>query len=78
MNAQEQLVRDLALLNEDDLLRVGSYVAFLKSKSHRLGSHNPDEDSLRVMYAEAAEEDSALAERGMNSYSASLKKEDTQ
>lgn len=78
MIAREQLVQELGQLSEEDVKRVADYVSFLKSKTRMKEVVRFDEEGLKVLYAEAGEEDRLLAEEGMPEYDTGLKKEDKQ
>ena len=72
MLAKEQLVQELRSLSDEDVQRVMKYIAVLKSKSYSRKIESLDENSLRIMYAEASGEDSLLADSGLSEYAAGL------
>ncbi len=78
MIPREQLVEDLRHLSEEDIQRVMKYISILKSKLYSGKTKSLNEESLRIMYAEAYNEDSMLADSGLADYSAGLKREDNQ
>lgn len=71
----EALKRDLDQLSDEQLQQVADFIAFLKFRNqrHRL---NIDTDQLALLATEFAEEDQALAEAGMDDYTAMLLQED--
>lgn len=57
---------------------VADYLAFLKFRAHGHSADELNETQLAALYAEAAEDDRALAAEGMAEYSVGLQKEDAQ
>jgi hypothetical protein len=76
MTLREQLGYELDAMTESDLQQVASYVSFLKGQSGKAAQSLTDEENLRALYAEFAEEDRALADAGMGDYSDGLMRED--
>ena len=75
MSLKEAVLQEIDHLNGVDLQQVARYLAFLRYQS-RLQQALPDETTLAALYAEFAEEDSEMAEAGMDDYAASLALED--
>ena len=75
MSLREVVLDELGTLSEQQLAQVADYVSFLKFRSRRLAPE-PDDAQLAALYEEAADEDRALAELGMEDYAATLVRED--
>lgn len=63
------------MLNERELEEVAAYPAHLKQRTQQ-ESTTVDEAQLEALYAEFAEEDSALAEEDIAAYAEALTRED--
>lgn len=68
---KEHLTRELESLDEQQLKKIGDFIAFIKNKAFYLNLTDVD-----TLYAEFAAEDQQLAEVGMAEYANTLKKED--
>ena len=78
MNARQEVLSTLDALDESDLEEVAHFVRFLKFRRRiQPFATNLDDRQLAALYAEAAEEDRALAEAGLADYQAALLKEDS-
>ena len=78
MNARQEMLSALEALDESDLEEVAQFVRFLKFRRRlQAFATKLNDDQLAALYAEAAEEDHALAEAGLANYQASLLKEDS-
>lgn len=75
MTTQEKINQQLEQLTEEQLTQVSEFIAFLKFREKLI---NPmiDTEKIAQLYQEFAEEDSQLAEQGMNEYNDLLKQED--
>ena len=71
----EALKQDLEQLTGDQLKQVADFIAFLKFRDRRRRAIL-DPIQLAALFTEFADEDLALAEAGMNDYSAMLDRED--
>jgi len=76
MKVKEGLVKEIKLLNEQQLHEVKEYVAFLKFRSRFMSAPSFDENRIAKLYGKFAKEDRDLAEEGMTDYMSSLIKED--
>ncbi|MCG3162274.1 MAG: hypothetical protein JMDDDDMK_03515 [Acidobacteria bacterium] len=78
MSVKEVVLEEIETLNEEKLQRVAEFVAFLRFQD-RLGVKPViDEAKTAALYAEFADEDRALAEEGIEDYTAKLEREDAQ
>ncbi len=78
MNAREQVLSTLEVLDESEIEQVAHFVSFLKFRRRvQPFATNLDDRQLAPLYAEAAEEDRALAEAGLADCQAALRKEDS-
>jgi hypothetical protein len=75
MPVLEKVVEEVKTLNEAELQEVATYVAFLKFRAKTTPVH---EEQWAALYAEFSEEDSVIAEEGMEDYARGLDQEDTQ
>ena len=76
MTVKERLVKEIKVLNEQQLHEVEEYVAFLKFRSRFMSPPSFDENRIAKLYNKFAKEDRDLAEEGMTDYVSSLIKED--
>lgn len=76
MTVREHVIETLQSLDEPELRNVADYVAFLKYQAKRKAVTAIDESRLAALYSEFAEEDSRLAEEGMEDYAEQLRSED--
>ena len=76
MTVKESLVKEIKVLNEQQLHEVEEYVAFLKFRSRFMSPPSFDENRIAKLYNKFAKEDRDLAEEGMTDYVSSLIKED--
>jgi hypothetical protein len=72
MSPKEHVTQELNRLSEADLRQVAEFVAFLKFRARLSVTPVLDEAQLAALYAEFADEDSALAEEGMSDCAAGL------
>ena len=77
-SVKEQVTQALDTLSEIELQQVAEYVAFLRFRARVALLPPVDATQLARLYAEFADEDSALAEKGMDEYRDHLCAEDTQ
>ena len=78
MNACQELLSALEALDESELEEVLHFVRCLKFRRRvQAFATKLNDDQLAALYAEAVEEDHALAEAGLSNYQASLLKEDS-
>lgn len=78
MNARQEVLATLEALDESEIEEVAHFVKFLKFRRRvQPSTTNLNDDQLAALYAEAAQEDRALAESGLADYQASLLKEDS-
>ena len=78
MNAREEVLSTLEVLDESEIEQVAHFISFLKFRRRvQPFATNLDDRQLAALYAEAAEEDRALAEAGLADYEAALLKEDS-
>ena len=76
MTVKEQVIQTIETLNETELEKVAEYLDFLRFWSS-LSTVTPlNALQMAKLYAEFADEDRALAEEGMDEYSAHLLAED--
>jgi hypothetical protein len=76
MSPKQVVTQTLEGLSDAELQQVAEYVQFLRFRM-RLRSAPPlDAARIAVLYAEAADEDRAMAEEGMAEYQAGLLAED--
>ena len=73
MSVKEFIVREVEALAPGELAKVARYVARLKQQ--RTPPLSPD--ALAALYREAADDDRALAQAGMQEYAPALAREDT-
>jgi hypothetical protein len=77
MNTRQALLSTLDALDENELNEVTKFVSFLKFRRRIHPSiKNLTNEELASLYADAKDEDRALAESGMADYQAALLKED--
>jgi outer membrane protein assembly factor BamD (BamD/ComL family) len=76
ISTKEQVVSDLAELNDEQLKEVAEFLDFLKFRKRRKFETQFDDVQLEALYAEFAEEDRELAEAGLDEYAANLARED--
>jgi hypothetical protein len=77
MNTRHALLSTLDALDESELEEVTKFVSFLKFRRRvQTSIKNLTEEKLASLYANAKDEDRALAESGMADYQAALLKED--
>ena len=76
MTVKEHLVKEIEMLNEQQLHEVKEYVAFLRFRSRFMSLPSFDENRIAKLYREFAKEDRELAEEGMTDYASGLIKED--
>jgi hypothetical protein len=76
MTLQQQIANELSQMSDDQLTEVGRYVEYLRFRTLQRAAPPLDESTLAALYGEAAEEDRALAEAGMDDYAAELARED--
>jgi hypothetical protein len=72
---KESLIEQIGNLNEEQLKEVGNFIAFLKFRS-RTSNWQIDSSKVAEQYKQFAEEDSLLAEEGMDEYANILMQED--
>ncbi|MFN2455092.1 MAG: hypothetical protein ABR577_12810 [Pyrinomonadaceae bacterium] len=77
MSTKEQVMEEIKTLSEAEIREVAEYLAFLKHRS-QVRPSVVDEAHLASLYAEFAEEDRTLAEKGMTGYAEGLMKEDAE
>lgn len=75
MSIEEHVVKELKTLSETELKEVADYLAFLKFRA-RHKTPMLDETHLAALYAEFADEDSRMAEEGIEDFAAGLAQED--
>jgi hypothetical protein len=73
--SKDSLIEQIDSLNEEQLKEVGHFIAFLKFRS-RTSSWQIDSRQVAEQYKQFAQEDSLLAEEGMDEYANILKQED--
>ena len=76
MTVKEHLVKEIEMLNEQQLYKVKEYVAFLKFRSRFISLPSFDKNRIAKLYRESAKEDRELAEKGMTDYASGLINED--
>ena len=78
MNARQEVLSTLDALDESELEELARFVKFLKFRRRvQPFTTNLDDRQLAALYAEAAEEDRALAQAGLADSQAALLKEDS-
>jgi hypothetical protein len=75
MTTKERVARELDGLTNAELLKVRSYVGFLRKRAHQ---PKIDRKKLRKLYAEFTAEDRELAEQGISEYAKNLRREDVE
>jgi hypothetical protein len=78
MSVKEMVLEEIETLNEEKLQRVAEFVAFLRFRDRLELAPVIDEAKIAALYAEFADEDLALAEEGIEDYTAKLEREDVQ
>lgn len=78
MSLRKQVARSIDYLNETELREVAEFLAFLKFRNRVHVSPIPDTAELGSLYGEFSDEDSHLAEQGMEDYAEGLTAEDEQ
>ncbi len=78
MTVKEQIARTLEGLTESELHEVAEYLSFLRFRFLLKIRPSVDEEKIRTLYAEFADEDLRLAEEGLEEYAADLRDEDAQ
>jgi hypothetical protein len=73
--SKDSLIEQIDSLNEEQLKEVGHFIAFLKFRN-RTSNWQIDSSKVAKQYKQFAEEDSLLAEEGMDEYANILKQED--
>ena len=73
---QTHVLQTLDDLSEADFARVAEFLDFLKLRNRFHAASIPNEIQVAEMYAEFAEADRVLAEKGMPDYMAGLGQED--
>jgi hypothetical protein len=76
VTVKEQLTDAVSALSEEEAAEVARFVRVLRLRSPVQRRGRLDEPSTMALYAEAAEEDVALAETGMDDYGESVSAED--
>ncbi len=76
MSPKEVLTQALDGLSDADLERVADYVAFLRFREHLRATPPHSVAQTAALYAEAAEDERALAEEGMTQYYRGLAADD--
>ena len=76
ISTKEQVVTELAELNDEQLQEVAEFLEFLKFRERRKFETQLDDVNLEALYAEFADEDRELAEAGLSEYAANLERED--
>jgi len=71
VTTKESLAKELEALDEQQLKKIGDFIAFIKYKARYSNLTGAE-----TLYAEFAAEDQQLAEEGMAEYAGMLKKED--
>lgn len=74
--SSEALKQDLDQLTRDQLQQVADFIAFLKFRDRHRRRLTLNPSQLAALATEFAEEDRALAEKGMSDYAALLHRED--
>lgn len=74
--SKEHLTQQLDNLNREQLKQVSNFIAFLKFQD-RATNLNVNEEQIKKLYQEFAEEDRQLAEIGMDEYAELLSQEDS-
>ncbi len=74
--SSEALKQDLDRLTGEQLQQVAEFIAFLKFREKRDRRVMLDPSQLTALATDFGDEDSALAEAGMNDYAAMLHQED--
>ncbi|MFQ5471200.1 MAG: hypothetical protein ACE5EH_13030 [Gammaproteobacteria bacterium] len=77
MTIREQVTKAIDRLSEGELHQVADYLTFLKFRSRFHRRPLFDEKKIAELYAEFCDEDSKLAEEGMDDYNDNLLAEDT-
>lgn len=72
---KELLRQEIENLNEEQLKQLSDFIAFLKFRN-RNASWQIDKNQIAAIYSEFAEEDSQLAEEGLDEYTELLRQED--
>ena len=72
ISIKEQVVQGLDVLSETDLWQVADYVTFLRLREKFKSPPVTDDETIAVLYAEFAAEDTALAEEGLQEYGDNL------
>ena len=76
MSIRAHVLQTFDDLNEEDLVRVAEFLDILKFRNRFHAASIPNEAQVAEMYAEFAEADRVLAEKGMPDYMAGLGQED--
>jgi hypothetical protein len=76
MTAREQLLREIAELDESQVREVEEFLAFLRFRSRYDTPVVFDRAQAAEQYRESAGEDRQMAEEGLTDYTAGLKRED--
>ena len=76
MSIRTHVLQTFDDLNEEDLVRVAEFLDILKFRNRLHATSIPNEAQVAEMYAEFAEADRVLAEKGMPDYMAGLGQED--
>ena len=76
MSIRTHVLQTFDDLNEEDLVRVAEFLDILKFRNRLHAASIPNEAQVAEMYAEFAEADRVLAEKGMPDYMAGLGQED--
>lgn len=76
ISTKEQVITDLAELDEEKLQEVAEFLEFLRFRDRRKFERQFDDVRLEALYAEFAAEDRELAEADLAEYAANLERED--
>jgi outer membrane protein assembly factor BamD (BamD/ComL family) len=76
MSIRAHVLQTFDDLNEEDLVRVAEFLDILKFRNRFHAASISNEAQVAEMYAEFAEADRVLAEKGMPDYMAGLGQED--
>jgi len=66
ISTKEQVVTELAELNDEQLQEVAKFLEFLKFRERRKFETQFDDTQVEALYAEFADEDRELAEVGLS------------
>jgi hypothetical protein len=76
MAVKEQLLREIEILDDEQVRQVEEFIAFLRFRSRRDTPVVLDRAQAAGLYREFAAEDRSMAEEGLSDYAKGLKRED--